>query len=473
VAIEPSDIPSLIVIPGTGQVVAIAAPGGIAPGFAAFAAELSKLDGRRTPWRRLFGKEDQVSRFDVHGDDLHLVTWKGTPRHRVIRTSLAHPDLTRAEELVPASDATLGDIVASRDAIYVEASAGGTGRILRVPYGASRRPEELKLPLDGTVVLMGGHPDVDGVLVAIAGWTRTPAIYGYDPRTGKLTDTGLRPSGRFGRPSNLVSEEVEVRSHDGTLVPLSIVHRRGLKLDGRTPTLLQGYGAYGFSTSPNFAPWDLAFYERGGVLAYAHVRGGGEHGEEWHLAGYQKTKPNTWKDFIACAEYLIAKGYTSSKHLAGIGTSAGGILIGRALTERPDLFAAAIVRVGVLDMLRFEETENGAPNVAEFGSTQTEEGFRALLEMSAYHHVRQGISYPAVLLAHGLNDARVPAWSSTKMAARLAAATASGRPVLLRLDYETGHGQGATASHRREERADIFAFVLWQCGARAAVPEAR
>jgi prolyl oligopeptidase len=235
-------------------------------------------------------------------------------------------------------------------------------------------------------------------------------------------------------------------------------------MDGSNPTLLRGYGSYGISQSPGFSPTSLAWLERGGILAVAHVRGGGELGQDWHLAGRKKTKPNTWKDFIACAEYLIDKGYTSKEHLAGQGGSAGGILIGRAITERPDLFAAANIAVGDCDMIRVETTTNGVPNIQEFGTVTIEEEFHALLEMSAYHHVEDGVEYPAVLLTHGINDPRVDPWLSAKMCARLQAATASDRPVLFRVDYHAGHGIGSTKKQYHEQYADLLAFLFANLG---------
>jgi prolyl oligopeptidase len=206
-------------------------------------------------------------------------------------------------------------------------------------------------------------------------------------------------------------------------------------------------------------------------MAFCHVRGGGEYGEEWHLAGKGLTKPNTWRDFIACAEYLIDKKYTSPARLGGFGGSAGGILIGRAITDRPDLFGAAVIRVGMLDTLRSETTANGAPNIPEFGSTKTEEGFKALYAMSAYHHIKDRTPYPAVLLDIGMNDPRVDPWESGKMAARLQAATSSGKPILLRVDYAGGHGGiGGTEQQHQENLADFFSFLLGQLGASGFQP---
>ena len=204
--------------------------------------------------------------------------------------------------------------------------------------------------------------------------------------------------------------------------------------------------------------------EKGGIYAIAHIRGGGEFGKQWHLAGRMQNKPNTWKDFIACAEYLIKNNYTSTGYLAGQGGSAGGITIGRAITERPDLFQAAIINVGDLDMLRIETTTNGVPNIKEFGTVKDEAGFKGLLSMSSLHHVRNGVDYPAVLLTHGINDPRVAPWTSAKMTARLQAATSGQRPILFRVDFGAGHGIGSTKSQRFDQMADQMAFLFWQFG---------
>ena len=261
--------------------------------------------------------------------------------------------------------------------------------------------------------------------------------------------------------------EVKAKSYDGTLVPLSIVYKKGLKLNGRNPTLLEGYGSYGITLDPFFDPKMIAWFERGGVFAVAHVRGGGEYGEDWHLAGKLLTKPNTWKDFIACAEYLINQKYTTTARLAIEGGSAGGITIGRSITERPDLFAVAIDAVPMSDVVRAEFTPNGPPNIPEFGTVKEADGFKALYEMSGYHHITDGTPYPAVMVTTGFNDPRVISWEPGKMAARLQVASSSGKPVLLRVDYDAGHGIGSTKTQREEELTDEMSFALWQFG----VPE--
>jgi prolyl oligopeptidase len=258
--------------------------------------------------------------------------------------------------------------------------------------------------------------------------------------------------------------EVRVKTADGTMVPLSILAPRNMSKDGSHPALVTGYGAYGIAIEPYFASGNLPWLEHGGVYAVAHVRGGGEYGEEWHDGGKKATKQNTVSDFIACAEYLIEHGYTAAQHLAGAGTSAGGIIIGNAIVTRPDLFGAAVSNVGVSDMIRFEGTMGGPANVPEFGTIRNPQDFANLYKLSAYYQVKDGVKYPAMLLTTGINDPRVPYWMVAKMAARLQATTASGKPVLLRVDYDAGHGIGSTVQQSRDRAADTDAFLLWQLG---------
>jgi prolyl oligopeptidase len=222
--------------------------------------------------------------------------------------------------------------------------------------------------------------------------------------------------------------------------------------------------------TPFFRPQYLAWFNRGGVFAVAHVRGGGEYGEDWHKAGYKATKSNTWNDAIACGEWLVANKYTSPARMAIEGGSAGGIFVGRAITARPDLFAAALDEVPSSDTLREETSANGIPNIPEFGTVKDPEGFKALLEMSPYSNVKDGTPYPAVMIESGYNDPRVDAWEAGKMAARLQAATSSGKPILLRIDFDAGHGFGSTKKQRYEEMADNYAFLFWQFGVKGFQP---
>jgi len=460
-AVRRADFVFVQAIPGSRFAVAVVA-NGVQRELALYAAPLVTVGKPDTPWKRICDFGDKVTDWSAHADDIYLLTYRESSRFSIVRTRLGAPDTAAATTVVPASERVLIDLHAAKDALYIEAREGTVKRLLRRTWGAGNATQ-IALPVEGSVRLMASWPELDGAILAAGGWTRARQIYAVN-RAGKVANTGLQPLGRYDAPEGLVVTEVKVPSHDGALVPLSIMHRADVKLDGSNPTLLYGYGSYGFSEEPNYTPTRLAWLERGGVYAVANVRGGGVYGYDWYKAGYKTTKPNTWKDFIAAAEYLIAQKYTTSARLGIMGRSAGGILVGRTMTERPDLFAAVVPVVGVLDMIRAEATANGVPNIPEFGTVAKEDEFRALLAMSSYHHVRDGVAYPAVMLMHGVNDPRVDYWHSAKMAARLRAATTSGKPVLLNLDYDAGHGIGATKEQRQRETADYFAFLLWQTG---------
>jgi prolyl oligopeptidase len=440
--------------------------GSVTPNSAYYIAPVDSIGKPNPAWRKVADFADGVTDIAIHGDDLYLLTYRDAPRYKIVRINARRPDLASAEVVVPPGGAVVTGMSPAQDALYVLLADGGVGRLLRVPYGAAPKAERVALPFDGAVDERA-DPRLPGALLNMTSWTKDFTIYAYDPKTNRVTDTGIQPAGPYDNPVNVESVEVKVPSYDGTLVPLSITYQKGMKLDGSNPTFLTGYGSFGHSEDPYFDPTNLAWYEKAGVRAVCHVRGGGEYGEEWHLAGKGQTKPNTWRDFIACAQYLIDNKYTSPARLAGEGASGGGILIGRAITERPDLFGAAIIDVGLEDALRAETTANGATCIPEFGSTKTAEGFAALYEMSAFHHVKDHTPYPAVLLTTGINDPRVAPWMLGKMTARLQAATSSARPVLLRVDYGGGHGFGSGKQGFQESLADAWSFLLWQFG----VPE--
>jgi prolyl oligopeptidase len=293
-------------------------------------------------------------------------------------------------------------------------------------------------------------------------WTKPQQILKLEGN--KSVDAGLVTAKKPAGVPELEVTDVKCTSWDGAQVPMTIIHRKGLARDGNNPTLLQGYGAYGFSETARFDSTAYAWYERGGVMAYANIRGSGVYGDTWRYAGFKTTKSNTWKDGVACAQYLITQGYASPKTMSGWGGSAGGIFVGRMVTSAPQLFAAAIAEVGDLDSTRAEFSANGITNISEFGTVKDAKEFAALLDMSTYQNIKDGTSYPAVMFIHGMNDPRVDVWNSAKAAARLQAATTSGKPVLLRLDAQAGHGIGSTVTQRQQVRADMFAFLLWQMG---------
>jgi prolyl oligopeptidase len=420
-------------------------------------------------WAKLCDTDAGVTDFTFNADNIYLLTHKDAARFKILRTALAHPQPSeKFEAVLPETPGVLKGLTIASDALYADELDGGVYHVMRVAPGATA--ERVPLPFEGSADIYPSDPRLPGITFTLTSWVRGARIEEFDPRANQVTHTDIRPPGPFDNLEDLVSVEVEAKSYDGTMVALSIMMKKGTPLDGSRPVILSGYGSYGMTEDPGFSNSSLAWLERGGIEAVAHVRGGGERGEQWHLAGYKLTKPNTWRDLIACAEYLIDHKYTSSSHLGIVGGSAGGITIGRALTERPDLFAAAAPMVGVLNALRSENSPNGPPNIPEFGTATTQAGFEDLLAMDSYHHVRDGVAYPAVMLTTGMNDPRVSSWEPAKMAARLQAANSSGKPILLRVDYKGGHGIGASKDQHIEETADLYSFFLWQFGDPAFQP---
>jgi prolyl oligopeptidase len=417
-------------------------------------------------------REDGVTALTIHAERVHALSFRGASRFKLLSGALEGFSAASAQARVPESQRVLTGLVAAADGLYLEARDGNIKRLFKLQHISGKGDgkgdgnaalQEVPLPVLGGFSLASARADLPGVLIELESWTRARQIYGVGA-DGIARNTGLQPAGPFDAPGDVLATEVMVRSHDGVEVPMSIIHKTGVKLDGNNPSLLYGYASYGITEEPFFSPSRLAWMDNGGVFAVANPRGSGVFGRQWHEDGKQASKPNTWRDFIACAEYLIAQKWTQPARLGLWGGSAGGILVGRAMTERPELFAAVVPDVGALDMLRFETTPNGVPNIPEFGSRVTEAGFKALLAMSTYAHIKDGVNYPAVLLPHGVNDPRVEVWNSTKTAARLLAASASGKPVLLRLDYDAGHGIGSTKNQQLDARADVFSFLLWQMG---------
>ncbi|MBU6436703.1 MAG: S9 family peptidase [Betaproteobacteria bacterium] len=440
-------------------------------------APLASVQAGKPQWKRVVRRADKVTAFAYYGDTLYLQSNQGASRGQVLALDLKAPDMASAKVVVPASERVITGMAAASDALYIEARVGNIKHLFKLGYGAGAALAEVTLPVQGTFSLVGFEtlqtatdPRLPGAVFSLQGWTQARQIYDVKA-DGSVVNTGLQPRGPYDAPTDLVTTEVLVKSYDGAMVPMSIVMKKGTQLDGNNPTLLYGYASYGITEEPRFNPARLAWLDRGGVFAVANPRGSGVYGEDWYKGGFQATKPNTWKDFIACAEYLIAQKYTQPAKLGILGGSAGGILVGRAMTTRPDLFAAVVSAVGALDAVRFETSANGVTNIPEFGTVKTEAGFKSVLEMSTYAHIEKGVKYPAVLFIHGTHDPRVEVWESTKTAARLMAATASGKPVLLRLDYNAGHGIGNTKSQRQAETADIYSFLLWNMGVPGFAPQ--
>ena len=458
-AIDPVDTPVLFTTAGSDQVVLLINHGA-SPVQTFWVAPLVAARQPGAAWKKVSDVADEITDVQVHGDRLFLSSLHGTPRTQLLETDARAPDVAHARVLVPTGPRVIEQAVAASDALYVIDLDGGLGRIRRVGYDDGK-VADVALPLAGTVSSLAADPTVPGLVFSEQGWVTAPQFF----RTvgGQVSALPLAPPWREDL-SAYTSEEVMATAADGTKIPLSIVHRKDVKPDGSHPVWLTGYGAYGVSLKPVLASRFFTLLDDGGVYAVAHVRGGGEFGEDWHQAGRIATKPNTHRDLIACAEYLVKQHWTKPSLLAIAGGSAGGITVGMALTERPDLFRVVISNVGDSNTLRSEQGTDGPANSLEYGTTTIESGFKALYAVDATQHVRAGVRYPAVLLTTGMNDPRVAPWQPGKMTAKLQAANPHGRPVLLLVDFDAGHGIGSTKSQRDRELADEMAFFYWQIG---------
>src|SRR5882762_705452 len=427
------------------------------------------------------GKWTQVTRFEdgivaakVGADDeLYLLSRKDAPRGQILRLPLTDLNLAHAKVIVPQSSgadsnetarASIENFVPTPGRLYVVDIMGGPSRV-RVfdPEGhALAAPPLPPISAIGQVVSIGSG----NVLFYTSTYLEPAAWYRFDAATAKTVRTALYET------SPVKFDDAEVvrdfaTSKDGTRVPVNIIRRKGTRLDGSNPSLLEGYGGYGISSKPYFVGSDSGVWlDQGGVFVFANLRGGAEYGEEWHKAGNLTRKQNVFDDFIACARFLIDQNYTSPARLAILGGSNGGLLMGAAFTQHPALFRAVVSYVGIYDMLRVELDPNGAFNVTEFGTVKDPEQFKALYAYSPYHHVKDGTAYPAILMPTGENDHRVNPMQSRKMTARLQAATSSDHPILLRTTASAGHGFGTAVDEQIEEDADVLSFLFDQLGVR-------
>lgn len=431
-----------------------------------FYAPASLLGKAKVDWKRLFKPEDEVYSFATTEKDIYVYTPKNAANFKIAKLPISNPNLASAAVVVPENpNSKLVSFVLTKEGLYYTLSKNGVEeKLYSLPFGAIEA-SEIKLPFTaGSVYLRSKGPRYSDLWVSMAGWTNDNQRYRYLSDSKTFKPENLSAQAEYPEFADLVVEELMISSHDGVEVPLSLIYRKDLARQGDNPVLIYGYGAYGYSENPFFSPNFLLWAHEGGILAVAHVRGGSELGNSWYMAGFKTTKPNTWKDLIACAEYLVKEKYTAPKKIAINGASAGGILIGRAMTERPDLFAAAIPEVGSLNPIRAEESPNGPVNVPEFGTVKDSVECMALFEMDSYLHIKDGTNYPATLVTAGMNDPRVIAWEPAKFAARLQAASSSDKPVLLFVDFEAGHGIGNTKTKNFESLADRLSFAFWQTG---------
>ncbi len=428
-----------------------------------FAHYLRDASGK---WQQLTHFEDGIKRVKFGRDDaLYLLSRKHTPRGEVLRLPLSSPDLTKSTVAAPETRGSVQEFAPCDHGLYVADILGGPSALYYYRHGSAKAHPIPILPVSTVSGLDSWHGDE--LLFGNVSYVKPFAWFTYDPATKAARRTALYMTAPVDFDDIEVVREFAT-SKDGTKVPLNILYRKGLKRNGQNPTLLYGYGGYGINLTPNFDVTRRIWFDAGGVYVTANLRGGGEYGEDWHKAGNLTHKQHVFDDFIAAAEHLIKRHYTNPSKLAVHGASNGGLLMGAFLTQRPDLARAVVAQVGIYDMLRVELDPNGQFNVTEFGSVKNPEQFKALYAYSPYHHVRDGVRYPAVLLTTGANDGRVNPAQSRKMAARLQAATASDLPILFRSTASAGHGIGSSLKDRIAEQADILAFLLDQLGVDAS-----
>ncbi len=415
-------------------------------------------------WRQLTKFEDEVKDvvFSEDGASLYLRSVKDAPRGKVLRLPVdGGGALAAAEVIVPEGDGVIEGLIPTKSFLFVLDLAGGPSRVRQFDLDGKNGKT---LPLSATSgVAQLLAVEGDRILLRETSYTAPAAWFHYDPAAPVLKKTGLFNTSPVDFSDIEAVREFAV-SRDGTKVPVNILKRKGTKLDGNNPALLTGYGGYGLSRRPQFSFDDRLWFDRGGIWVEANLRGGGEYGESWHLAGNLTKKQNVFDDFAACARHLVERGYTKPEKLAIEGGSNGGLLMGAMLTQHPELVRAVVAHVGIYDMLRVELEPNGAFNVTEFGTVKDPALFQAIHAYSPYHRVVDGGKYPAVFFLAGEKDGRVNPYNSRKMTARLQAASSSGNPVLVRLSAASGHGMGTPLKEKIAQQADVFAFLFEQLG---------
>jgi prolyl oligopeptidase len=457
-AFAPAEFPAIVMNVGAPVATALSI-NGVQNELAMWLAPVANVNDPKVQWTKFITRDDGITSADMRGSQIFLLSHKDAPTFKVLSVHAGQP-LSTAEVLVPAqSDRVIEGIHAGSDALYVLARHGAYSQLLRIP-AATKTIEEVSLPFEGHINEVFADPRAPGVAIDLSSWIVPPSLYAYNPEKKSFTNL------KIGAHGDMVSADYAVfdlsaKAHDGVMVPLSLIEPQGAK--GAQITIIEAYGSYGISELADFSVRRAAAMRQGIIYGVCHVRGGGELGEAWRLGGKDASKHNTWEDLIACGEYLIARGTTSRDKLFIIGGSAGGITMGRALTERPDLFAGVIDLVPAGNTLRAEFSPNGPPNIPEFGTITSEAGFKNLYEMDTIRHVKKGAQYPAVMVTTGINDPRVAPWGPAQVAAALQASGTT-RPVLLRIDEHAGHGIGSTKTQTDSLTADWIAFVFWRAG---------
>jgi prolyl oligopeptidase len=465
-------IPRLVLPPSSDYALAVISDG-VSPDLAVYAAPVAQLDQIPAPWQNLANQSDGVIEVAPSFSIAFMLTHSGADRLRIVSEDMADPGFDKTRTVLPEGDGVVTGIAAAADALFVARRDGVGMHLLRLSYNDST-PDEVRLPFTGTIPPSFGGPGglvadprSSGVLFSLAGWTHPQTWMRYDQKVHRVQDIGLVPP--FPKDlSGYDTVETTAKGRDGTNIPLSIIMRHGTPMDHARPALVQAYGSYGYSFDPRFMPAAIAWADEGGVYAIAHVRGGGEFGEAWHAAGRFANKVNTASDMLACAYALTAAGYTDAAHLTAFGENAGALAAANAMIRAPSAFRAVALQAGLANPMRAYAYPGGDMAAAEFGTPTNPAQLPLVFAVDALNQVQDGVEYPAVLLSTAPTDREIPPWQSAKLAARLQAATTSGRPVLLFVPPDLT----TTAAARSAADADRMAFLLWQVGAPGFQPGA-
>lgn len=423
-----------------------------------------ELNNEKINWKLLFKKDEGIINPIIINNDLYCQISKNAPNFKIIKTSMVNPDFQNAEIVVKeAKNESIDDYVVTKDGLFYSTTKNGVEAKLYFVSNGEKR--QIDLPIKaGNIKISTSDKYGSGLWITISGWLNSKRRFYYDVVKNQFTEDNISPNVIYPEFEDFIVEEIEVPSHDGVLIPVSIIHKKGIKKNKENYVLISGYGSYGASMSPRFQPTILSWVMNEGLYVVPHVRGGGEKGDGWHNDGFKAKKSNTWKDFIAVAEYLIKEKITTNKKIATLSGSAGAILVGRAMTERPDLFKVMLCYDGMLNPLRINQAPNGPNNMKELGNPDIKEEFNMLYEIDSYHHIKKGVKYPACLISVGMNDARVAPWMSGKFVAKLKASTTSKNPILFAVNYDAGHGIDNSNLQLYNDYADEFAFAFWQMG---------
>jgi len=402
----------------------------------------------------------------VFDGKLFITTNEDAPRYRVFVTDATNFDRENWKEIIPQADAVLQGTGVFGGKLFARYELNASSQIKLFDL-EGKKISDLALPTIGTVFGSGGKWDRDELFYGFQSFTVAPSIYHYDLKDGS-TSLWAKVDAPSIDPAAYEVQQEWYHSKDGTRVPMFVVHKKGLKKDGRNPTLVTAYGGFNVSLTPTFSRTAYLWMEHGGVYVVANLRGGAEFGEDWHRAGMLDKKQNVFDDMIAAAEHLIAEKYTDKNHLAVQGGSNGGLLMGAMITQRPDLFRAVVCQVPLLDMLHYQDFQIAKLWIPEYGSAENPEQFKWLYAYSPYHHVKPGAEYPAILFMTADTDTRVDPMHAKKMAALMQAEAKNGtsrdRPILLRIETKAGHGAGKPVTKQIDEFTDVYSFLFWQLG---------